>query len=137
MAERRMVAAAASPYLIGMTALSAARTLAVLLLIATLSACAASSPPPANPTGGVSVVDRGKVEQAVRNYLRWEHSARAVERLSLAFDKPQEADGKATDLVVHARYAISSRQGGRPQVLSWGTERLRLQATDRGYRVID
>ena len=119
-----------------MTALSAFRKLAVLLLLAVLAGCAASPPPPPN-RAGVPVVDRGKVEQAVRHYLRWAQNARSVEQLSIAYDKPQEADGKATDLVVHARYAISSRQGRGPHTLSWGNERLRLQATDRGYRVID
>ena len=119
-----------------MTALSAVRKLAAPLLLAVLAGCAASPPPPPTPAG-VPVVDRAKVEQAVRHYLRWAHNARSVERLSIAYDKPQEADGKATDLVVHARYAISSRQSRGPQTLSWGNERLRLQAADRGYRVID
>lgn len=111
------------------------RRLPVLLFVALLAGCMASPPPPPNPAG-VPVVDRGKVEQAVRHYLRWAYSARSVEQLRMTFDKPQEADGKATDLVVHARYAFSSRQAPGRQTLTWGDERLRLQATDRGYRVL-
>ncbi len=119
-----------------MPVLSIVPKLAVLLLLAVLGGCAASAPPQPN-AAGVAVVDRAKVEQAVRNHLRWTQSARSVERLSLVYDKPQEADGKATDLVVHVRYAISSRQTRGPQTLTWGNERLRLQATGNGYRVID
>ncbi len=114
------------------------RRLPILLFVALLAGCASAPPPQQQPdASGITVVDRGKVEQAVRHYLRWAQNARSVEQLSIAYDKLQEADGKATDLVVHARYAISSRQGRGPHTLSWGNERLRLQATDRGYRVID
>lgn len=119
-----------------MFAQSRFRTLSAFLLVLALGACATAAPPPPPNASGVPIADRGKVEQAVRHYLRWEQDARSIDKLTIRYAKPQEADGKATDLVVYVRYAISSRQARRPQTLSWGEERLRLQTTGRGYRVL-
>lgn len=106
-----------------------------LLLAAAVVGCTRTPPPPPN-AAGVPVVDRELVERAVRHYLRWERDARSIDKLSIRYAKPEKGDGKATDLVVYVRYAIASREARRPQTLSWGEERLRLQTTDRGYRVL-
>lgn len=82
-------------------------------------------------------VDHTKVRLAVRDYLVWTYSARYIQKLDLVYSKPEEADGKATALVVHAKYAFSHRDARKSETLKRGQERLRLQETSYGYRVLE
>ncbi len=111
-------------------------SLLVILLLSVHFGCAQSERP---PPSGVSIggVNRAKAELAVRDYLFWTYSARYIEKLELTYSAPEDADGKATDLVVHADYAFSHRDARRSQALQRGQERLRLQKTDYGYRVLE
>ena len=110
-------------------------SVAVLFLITLVSCTDRAEPPPGSET--MPRVDHEKVRQAVRDYLFWTYSARYIEQLDLAYSEPEEADGKAADLVVHAKYAFSTRDGGRVHSLTRGEERLRLQKTEYGYRVLE
>ncbi len=82
-------------------------------------------------------VDDKKVRLAVRDYLFWNYSARYIEQMSLSYSRPEEEDGKATDLVVHVSFAYTTRDANKVQTLKRGQERLRLQETDYGYRVLE
>ncbi len=82
-------------------------------------------------------VDDKKVRLAVRDYLFWNYSARYIEQMRLSYSRPEEADGKATDLVVHVSYAFATRDASKIQTLKRGQERLRLQETNYGYRVLE
>ena len=86
--------------------------LVCMLCLSVLIGCADSGQPLPGSESMPGVDDK-KVRLAVRDYLFWNYSARYIEQVSLSYSRPEDADGKATDLVVHVSYAFTTRDANK------------------------